>query len=209
MTERKGWANPEQRLEPHNGGAPMAHSYAEQGILLHLNLQGTPLPVYGCVGADGTLWRTTPDMGFEDRLANLMKWESEFGQLTPRMTQAEAVDTIGPNANYVYNPWVNGRANMGIDTPDGWQRLFPERKDYTQTKLVEPKPIVQPQMSAPAQEKTTLRLDPPADPTYPAGETFYDLGKPVRGGVSEPFAFATRPSFLDKVKTFFGKLFGR
>lgn len=203
MTQRMGWAQPEQRLEPHIGGEPPAHSYAEQGIVLHINLQGTPLPVYGCVGSDGTLWRITPDMSYEDRLANLLKWESEFGQTMPRLTQAEAVDLIGPNANFVYNPWVSSRTDMAITTPDGWSRLFPDRKDYTQTKLVEPKPVVQPQLTpAPAQqsfpfpETTTMRIepDPRPEPGYPANVTFGPLPE---------------PSFWDKVKSFFARLFGR
>jgi hypothetical protein len=89
---------------------------------------------------------------------------------------------------------------MAITTPDGWSRLFPERKDYTQTKLLEPKPVVQPQMAPQPQqsfpfpnETTTVRFDPPApaDPTYPASETFYPLPE---------------PSFWDKVKAFFRKM---
>lgn len=204
MTQRMGWAQPKHRLEPHDDGEPMAHSYAEQGIVLHINFQGIPLPIYGCVGSDGTLWRITPDMSYDDRAANLLKWESEFGQTTPHLTQAEAVDLIGPNANFVYNPWVNSRADTAVITPDGWTRLFPERKDYTQTKSLEPKPVVQPQMTpAPAQlafpfsaETITLRIepDPKPDPGYPANVTFYP---------------PPDSSLWSKVKAFFAKLFGR
>lgn len=201
-----GWANPDQRI-------PMEESqgstWQEQGILFHLNLLGTPLPIYGCVGSDGKLWRTTPDMGYDDRVANLIKWECEDGRTTPRMTQAEAVDLIGLNANFVYNPWVNAQADMGITTPDRWVRLFPERKDYTQTKLVEPSltnvpmptPIlmvgtlpanepIQEAFPFPHQDPVS-KTTPTPDPGYPANVTFGPLPE---------------PSFWDKVRAFFRKM---
>lgn len=207
--ERMGWAHPSQRLIPHVGGTPPARTDRERGILLYLNLQGTPLPVYGCLGSDGTMWRIPADMQYEDRKANLLKWESEFGQTFPRLTQAEAVDLIGPDANYVYNPWVNTMADMGIETPDGWGRLFPDRTDYTQTKLLQPTPLPASTSEqaapapAPAQQSFPFPSSPapapvaPAEtrmsPTYPADVTFYP----------------TKQSVWDKVKAFFAKLFRR
>jgi len=196
---KMGWAQENQRLTP-SGGEP-TRSYREQGIIFHLNLQGTPLPVYGCYDTNGLAWRISPDMQFEDRQANLLKWECEDGRAFLRMTQAEAVDLIGPDANYVYNPYTNSRADMGIETPDGWSRLFPDRPDYRQTKHLEPQLTVQPQLAPfPFPQAAVPSTQPEVAPA-----TGVSVQPPPA-----PFhhVIPTKQSFWGRVKAFFSRLFG-
>jgi hypothetical protein len=123
-----GWANPNQRLEvkAHEGV-----THQQQGILFFRNLAGTPYPVHGCTARNGQLWRVLRDYSVDNELiAGVLDWESDTGEVLKDLTQAQAVERIGPEANWVYNPMVNGKADMGIATPDGWVRMFPDRADF-------------------------------------------------------------------------------
>ena len=201
MSEQKlrGWAHPDQRIEM---SSKSPRPYHELGLLFHINLQGTPLPVYGCFDRKGDAWRLTPEMAYEDRAAGILRWESQWGEKRI-MSQAEAVNRLGFNANYVYNPYVNSRADMGIETPDGWSRLFPLTPDYNEVE--EPKLVVQPQLA----EKSELRFTP-----EPAPFTFQPNPAPTPTApapyhVTETFYPLPKPSSWEMVKAFFKRIFGR
>jgi hypothetical protein len=123
-----GWAQPSQHLFPkaHEGV-----TWQQQGIVCFNNLMGTPLQVYGCTDSAGLMWRISPAVHIADAIkAGVMDWECQDGRKRTGLTQQAAVAEIGQMANFVYNPMVNGRADMGIATPDGWVRMFPDRADF-------------------------------------------------------------------------------
>jgi hypothetical protein len=123
-----GWARPEQHLFPkeHEGV-----TWQQQGIVCHVNLMGTPHPVYGCKDDAGLMWSISQSVHIADAIkVGVIAWECQDGRVLPALNQQQAVAKLGKLANYVYNPMVNGRADMGIATPDGWVRMFPDRADF-------------------------------------------------------------------------------
>jgi hypothetical protein len=191
-------------MEVSNSGP---RTWQEQGICMHANLMGIPHPVYGVYDArTGKYYRVEQSKKHvsEQIRDGVMRWEADDGLIFENIDQQGAVDMFGFHANFVYNPWTNARADMGISTPDGWARMFPDRPDCN------PSQGVQPSLFPPAPDKTSWPFSQaPVQPTETAKVT----------GVSQPPAPATftswsinasapKLSLWGRVKAFFSRLFG-